>query len=124
MAKVKILCGDALTLLRQMEPESVSLVVTSPPFWSLRAYGTPPQTWDDGWCGELGGEPDPDMFVSHLADVFDEVKRVLRSDGVCFVNIGSSYASKPQVVEMELRDDLTEEEKAYVLSELAKCSNL
>ncbi len=44
------------------------------------------------WRGELGGEPDPDLFVAHLVEVFREVRRVLRSDGVCFLNMGDSYA--------------------------------
>ncbi len=45
------------------------------------------------WCGELGSEPTPDLFVAHMADVFREVWRVLRDDGVLFVNMGDSYCS-------------------------------
>ena len=44
------------------------------------------------WKGELGHEPDPDLFVSHLADVFDEVYRVLKPTGNLFLNIGDTYA--------------------------------
>lgn len=44
------------------------------------------------WRGELGSEPMPDLFVAHLVEVFAEVRRVLRDDGVCFVNLGDSYA--------------------------------
>lgn len=43
------------------------------------------------WRGSLGLEPTFDLYVKHLCDIFDEVKRVLRKDGVCFVNIGDSY---------------------------------
>ncbi len=43
------------------------------------------------WMGELGHEPTPEFFISHLCNIFDEVKRVLRKDGACFVNIGDSY---------------------------------
>lgn len=46
-----------------------------------------------GWRGELGGEPHPDLFVAHLVEVFREVRRVLRPDGVLFVNLGDSYAT-------------------------------
>jgi DNA modification methylase len=37
--------GDARVVLREMEPESVQCVVTSPPYWSLRDYGIPPSVW-------------------------------------------------------------------------------
>ena len=43
------------------------------------------------WLGELGHEPTPELFVLHLMQIFDEVKRVLRRDGTCFVNLGETY---------------------------------
>ncbi len=43
------------------------------------------------WKGAYGLEPTPEMYVEHTIEIFEEVKRVLRSDGVCFVNIGDSY---------------------------------
>jgi DNA modification methylase len=47
------------------------------------------------WRGELGLEPTPEMFVQHLADVFEEVRRILRPDGTCWVNLGATYATRP-----------------------------
>jgi len=46
----------------------------------------------NAWRGSLGLEPTFDLYIKHLCDIFDEVKRVLRKDGVCFVNIGDTYA--------------------------------
>jgi DNA modification methylase len=43
------------------------------------------------WRGELGAEPMPEMYVEHLVMVFREIRRVLRKDGVCFLNIGDSF---------------------------------
>ncbi len=43
------------------------------------------------WRGSLGLEPDFNLYVKHLCDIFDEVKRVLRKDGTCFVILGDSY---------------------------------
>jgi DNA modification methylase len=43
------------------------------------------------WRGELGHEPTPELYVKHLCDIFDEVKRVLKREGTCFVNIGETY---------------------------------
>lgn len=42
---------------------------------------------------EIGLEPTPDEFIARLVEVFCEVRRVLRNDGTCFVNMGDSYAS-------------------------------
>ena len=41
---------------------------------------------------EIGMEDTPGEFVDKLVGVFREVKRVLRSDGTCWINIGDSYA--------------------------------
>jgi len=46
------------------------------------------------WRGCLGLEPCIEDYVAHLVEVFREVKRVLRDDGTCWVNLGDSYASR------------------------------
>ncbi len=43
------------------------------------------------WRGSLGLEPTFDLYIKHLCDIFDEVKRVLRKDGTCWVNLGDTY---------------------------------
>lgn len=80
---VRIIQGDALDGLRSLPAESVQVCVTSPPYFALRDYGVD---------GQIGLEPSPADFIAALLAVFDEVKRVLRPDGVCFVNLGDSYA--------------------------------
>lgn len=45
------------------------------------------------WAGCLGLEPTPGLFVKHVVGVFQEVRRVLRTDGTCWLNIGDSYSS-------------------------------
>jgi DNA modification methylase len=92
--KNSILVGNALEKLREIPDGSVDCCVTSPPYWGLRAYGTVPQTWQDGWVGELGAEPTPDEFVSHLVDIFREVRRVLKNEGTLWLNMGDSYAGR------------------------------
>ncbi len=80
----QILCGDALTMLRTLPDESVHCCVTSPPYFGLRDYGI---------NGQIGQEPTPTEFVQALVEVFREVRRVLRSDGTCWVNLGDSYSA-------------------------------
>jgi DNA modification methylase len=138
-----ILQGHVLNVLRALPDESVHCVVTSPPYWGLRTYGTEAQGWGGeascahswetttipsgngqvshpmvggtlnaasatrsprtslscrscgAWKGELGLEPTPELYVEHLADVFDEVRRVLRSDGTLWLNLGDTYCTHP-----------------------------
>lgn len=81
---VKIINADVMEGLRQLPDESVHCVVTSPPYWGLRDYGVD---------GQIGLEATPEMFVARMVDVFGEVRRVLRKDGTCWVNLGDSYCS-------------------------------
>ena len=78
-----------------MAERSVHMVWTSPPYWGLRAYGTEPQAWSTGWLGEHGLEPSLDLWLEHEALIWRAVRRVLRDDGVIFINIGDAYASSP-----------------------------
>jgi len=43
------------------------------------------------WRGSLGLEPTPGLYVQHLVGIFERVKRVLRDDGLLFVNLGDAY---------------------------------
>lgn len=45
------------------------------------------------WRGCLGLEPDPNLYIGHLVQVFREVRRVLRKDGTLWLNLGDSYAN-------------------------------
>lgn len=84
--------GHVLDVLAGLPDNHFHTVVTSPPYWSLRKYNIPDVVWADGWTGQLGLEPTIDLYLSHLLSVFREVRRVLRPDGTCWVNMGDSYA--------------------------------
>jgi DNA modification methylase len=76
--------GDCLSVLRTLPANSVQCVVTSPPYWGLRDYGVD---------GQIGLESSPDEYVARMVAVFAEVRRVLREDGTCWLNLGDSYCS-------------------------------
>lgn len=78
----KIIIGDCRTVLRTLPDESVHCVVTSPPYWGLRDYGVP----------GIGLEETMQEHVQQIVGVFDEVRRVLRSDGTLWLNYGDAYA--------------------------------
>jgi len=83
---IKILVGDCRDRLRTLKDGSVHTVVTSPPYFGLRDYGH---------GGQIGLEATPDEFVAAIVEVFREVRRVLRDDGTVWLNLGDSYASRP-----------------------------
>ena len=145
---MQVFRGDCRDVLKTLPSESVHCVVTSPPYWGLRDYGT--ATWEGGdsgcdhrldarkpadWstsglqrnkktpelsagtvalvnhqqephyrnechkCGarridsQIGLEPDFNAYIAGMVAVFREVRRVLRSDGTCWINLGDSYAT-------------------------------
>lgn len=125
----KIYQGNSLEVLESFEDNSIDCVVTSPPYWGLRDYGTAswigcndincdhkiPKTEFDPKnpecsshvsrfnrekcfkCGakrvdlQLGMESTPEEFISKLWRLFYEVKRVLKSEGTLWLNLGDSY---------------------------------
>jgi DNA modification methylase len=85
---IRILTGDCRDVLRTLPDASVQCCVTSPPYFGLRQYL--PEGHPD-MAKQIGLEQSPAEYVAQMVAVFGEVRRVLRDDGVCFVNIGDSY---------------------------------
>lgn len=83
---VTVLNADVLDGLRSLPDAAFGVVVTSPPYWGLRDYGTP---------GQMGLEPTLGEHLERMVEVFAEVHRVLKDDGVLWVNYGDCYATTP-----------------------------
>lgn len=81
---LRLLTGDALTVLKTLASESVHCCVTSPPYFGLRNYGMAKQ---------LGLERTYPEYIARLVEVFREVRRVLRNDGTLWLVMGDSYAT-------------------------------
>lgn len=129
-----IFVGDVLTRIADIPDKSVQCVVTSPPYWGLRDYGTAdweggdpdcahtismPTKWNDPKrgtsvlrpevahrggdskvchvCGatridqQIGLEETPEEYIATMRTVFMEIHRILKDDGVLWLNIGDSY---------------------------------
>ena len=84
MTTQRIIPGDCIAGLQTLPDASVHCCVTSPPYWGLRDYGHD---------GQIGLESTPEAYVARMVEVFREVRRVLRDDGTCWVNLGDSYAA-------------------------------
>jgi len=78
----KIYQGDALEVLKTFPDECIDSVITSPPYWKLRDYEVK---------GQIGLEESVQGYLIRLAEVFLQVKRVLKSTGTCFVVISDTY---------------------------------
>jgi len=78
----KIINGNSLEVLKTIPDSSIDCCITSPPYWGLRDYGHDEQ---------LGSEKHFKDFVNNLCNVFDEVQRVLKPTGTCFINLGDTY---------------------------------
>lgn len=84
---------DVVDGLRSLPPESVHTVITSPPYFGLRRYaGVPDRVWSDGLVCSYGLEPTIEEYVRHTVEIWRELRRVLRNDGICWLNLGDSYA--------------------------------
>ena len=81
-----IIQGDAMEVLKTLESESVDCCVTSPPYWALRNYQVKNQ---------LGMEATFEEHIQKICNVFDEIKRVLKKQGNCWVNYGDTYIGSP-----------------------------
>lgn len=79
-----LLLGDSLQVLKSLPSNTFNVAVTSPPYFWARDYG---------YEGQIGHEEEIEEFINALANVFDEVKRVLHPEGVFFLNIGDTYYS-------------------------------
>ena len=111
---------DARIGLSQMIEEGleVDCCISSPPYWALRDYNIKSVIWDGdidcdhiwtdhlslnilkehvfcvycgAWYGTLGLEPNFELYIKHLCDIYDQIKKVLKPTGTCWVNLGDSY---------------------------------
>jgi len=147
----QVIVGDCTEVMKAWPADSIDLVVTSPPYWGLRDYGTETvrvwgglpeceHEWGESlpaaksghknigfaersqqnyrggghktvtiaekhspseaghfcsecgaWCGSLGLEPHPQMFIDHLVEICREIRRVLKPSGTFWLNLGDSY---------------------------------
>lgn len=83
---ITILFGDCRQVLATIAPASVQCCVTSPPYFGLRDYGV---------AGQIGLEPTLAEYVAEMVAVFAAVRRVLRDDGTCWLNLGDAYSRSP-----------------------------
>lgn len=164
MSTQRVIIGNSLHILQAMEPESIDVCVTSPPYWGLRDYGSEPAIYggDDAcshewtehrqaarggigkhanvgankdgkannrghptiteyctrcgaWRGQLGLEPTPQEYIEHLVAIFEQVKRVLKPTGACWVNIGDTYGPDKSLIQIPARFSIAMSDRGWIL---------
>ena len=112
---VSVELGDAYDLVADLEPDSLDLILTSPPYWGHRSYDQA-HNWDllREWKsrhpkgadvipsypeyrklgGLLGLEPLPEWYVLHLVEIFERARPALKPGGSVWVNIGDTYFAR------------------------------
>lgn len=79
----EILVGDVLEKIKEIPDETIDCEITSPPYWGLRDYGIE---------GQWGLEEDVFDYLAKLQKLMDELKRILKPTGSCWINLGDTYA--------------------------------
>lgn len=72
----KLICGDSLEVLSRIPSETITCIVTSPPYWNTVDYGVDRQY---GQCSY-------DQYLGQLLSVWKECNRVLKPNGKLCIN--------------------------------------
>jgi DNA modification methylase len=83
----KILVGDVRQRLAELPDASVDCIITSPPYWAMRDYGHK---------GQIGAEATVDAWAAAIADICDDLARVLTPTGALWLNLGDGYSRHPK----------------------------
>jgi DNA modification methylase len=89
-------CGN----MTELESKSVQTILTSPPYFKMRDYGT--------GKNQLGNERELNDFINNLVTLFEDSKRVLKDNGSLFVNINDcvidgQYQGVPELFLIEMK---------------------
>jgi site-specific DNA-methyltransferase (adenine-specific) len=98
--------GDSLEVLKNLPSESIDCCITSPPYYNLRNYGVE---------GQLGNEASYKEYLDKLFNIYDEVKRVLKSTGTVWINLGDSYNEDKGLYQIPARFSVGMSDRGYIL---------
>lgn len=85
MSKDVILNGDVYACLNHLSNNSISVAITSPPYWKQRDYG---------YEGQIGQEKTPEEYIGRLVVIYNKLREKLTENGLFFLNIGDKYLNR------------------------------
>ena len=83
---IKILQGNCIDKIKELDDNSIDCVVSSPPYFGLRDYGVD---------GQFGLEKNYHDYLANTVKVFETFKPKLKDTATIWWNVGDSYSSKP-----------------------------
>lgn len=105
----KIVCGDALEVLKAIPSDAIDLVITSPPYYRQRDYHEK----------ALGNEKSLDEYIENLMRVFKECVRVVKNTGSIVFNLGDKYEKRSLLlVPYRFAIEALKREKVLLVNEL------
>lgn len=88
--KYALLKGDCRQLLGLIPDNSIDCVITSPPYWKMREYDVDEEFKEN----LIGYEDTPEEYVKNIKNIFIKIKRVLKTEGSVWLNIGDKFYKK------------------------------
>ena len=80
-----ILHGDVYACLDYLDDDSISVAITSPPYWKQRDYK---------FKGQIGQERTSEEYIGRLVKIYSKLRQKLRNDGIFFLNVGDKYLNR------------------------------
>lgn len=102
----QIIVGDSKNVLGTLPVDSVSTVVTSPPYYSLRNYGVD---------GQIGQEATVELYIENLCSVLDQVYNVLAPTGTLWLNLGDTYSKSGNLLGVPWRVAIELQNRGWIL---------
>jgi len=85
MKKDIIIFGDVYAGLEYLDDNSITVAITSPPYWKQRDYN---------FKGQIGQEKTPEEYIGRLVKIYNKLRHKLRRNGIFFLNIGDKYLNQ------------------------------
>lgn len=83
----KVICGNCITIAKELPSQFFQAIVTSPPYWGHRKYSEDEK-------GESGREKSLDEYINNMVEVFANLKHSLKDNGLMWLNLGDTYKDK------------------------------
>ncbi len=89
-----VINGDSLKILKSLPNSFAQSSISSPPYFNLRDYKN---------SNQIGNEKNPKDYIENIVEIYKEIKRILRRDGTCWINIGDKYTTNTSYKDLKLK---------------------